>query len=128
VVVNNRKLPGRIHTIMVSKSPLDRNYVNLNGIHVDSNLRDFSHKMVEIVKHFGYKYVSLKRNNVVEGRSWEMAAIHALMKMEGIYTGEIKSFDKKSVTFGAVLGVDVKRRLSKNIISFMDKPTMLIPQ
>lgn len=95
-----------------------RTYKSYKGIHIDSNLRDVSENILHFLKDNDVLFVSLKRNNVVEGRSWEMAAVHGVLGNRGVFTGTLHEYlPKDSAIFGGVPGVDVKRKLSNLLIT-----------
>lgn len=78
---------------------------------MDSNLKDSSATIRKMLKDFGVDYVSLARDNIVEGRSWEMAVSQALLNYDGVYSGTLESYNDTKVVYGPVPGLDVKRKM-----------------
>lgn len=83
----------------------------VHTLNVDVNLREIGNEMVNLLSHKGYNYVSLRRNNIVEGRSWEMAAAMSLFDEMGVYSGTVESVSDSKIEFGPVPGVPIKRLL-----------------
>uniref|UniRef100_A0A2V0RJ17 Uncharacterized protein n=1 Tax=viral metagenome TaxID=1070528 RepID=A0A2V0RJ17_9ZZZZ len=118
ILLNGSLLPGRIHSIVLSDAPLDRNYSHSKGIYIDENLRDIGEPMITLLKDYNVKYLSLKRDNVVVGRSWEMAATQALLGKQGTYSGTVEQYDSSTIRYGHVPGLSTKRILSPNVITY----------
>ena len=64
----------------------------MNGINIDINLRDIGAPIISMLKRHNVKYMSLMRDNVVEGRSWEMAVSMSLLMNSGVYSGEVIAY------------------------------------
>lgn len=113
--------PGRIHTIILSTTPIiNRQYVRREDVKVDSNLRDVGIQLLNFLKDENITYVTLKNNNVVEGKSWEMAAVEASIGNVGTYSGTVEEYDGEMVTYGEVPGLHIKRKLDSNVKSVKD--------
>jgi hypothetical protein len=108
-------IPGRIHTLILSDSPIgNRKYRKVGNMFVDANLRDVEPHMVELLSK--HKFISLKNDNLVTGRSWEMAGYMAAHNSRGVYSGTVE-IENGSVKFGDVPGVDIKRKLYGGLIT-----------
>lgn len=109
-----------LHTIVMSDTPLNRNYRQIKGILIDKNLLDVSDDIISLLKSFNIKYVSLKRDFKVGGRSWEMSATMSLLGRPGCYTGEIEYITDKIIKFGTTPGVDSKRKVNNSVLTALD--------
>lgn len=105
-------IPGRIHEIILTSKPLLREYRQKGSLFVDNNLRNMGSHITSLLQDNGVKFISLRRDNIVEGRSWEMAAAHAIRDRVGVYSGTVDSYVDGVITFGPVPGVAVKKTLS----------------
>jgi hypothetical protein len=115
--------PGLQHTLIVSDAPLDKQYRRINGVDVDENIKDVGTEVIEAMIANNLRYISLRRNVIVEGRSWEMAAAMAIMGVRGVYSGEIvKYVHPNSFLFGPVPAIDIKRKIVKNLITYENLP------
>uniref|UniRef100_A0A2V0RJW0 Uncharacterized protein n=1 Tax=viral metagenome TaxID=1070528 RepID=A0A2V0RJW0_9ZZZZ len=100
----------------MSNSALDRKYRMMNGVAFDTNLRDVGEAITRMLRDYGITHVSLKRDNVVEGRSWEMGAAKSLLGIEDTSTGTVLLYEpNERVTFGPVLGIPTKRYMITNL-------------
>lgn len=124
--VNGRLSPGRIHTLIISNTPLKRAYKRHGNHMFDSNLKDVGTELLTILSKYAPSYVSLRRNNIIEGRSWEMAAIHGFLGVPGIYSGVINHIHRNRIHFGPVMGVGVKRELG-NFLTYENIPSVDFP-
>uniref|UniRef100_A0A2V0RAY9 Uncharacterized protein n=1 Tax=viral metagenome TaxID=1070528 RepID=A0A2V0RAY9_9ZZZZ len=116
--MNGIMKPGRLHCVILSRYPLEKTYSIRGSIHVDHNLRDVSDDMIRLLTDHDVKYVSLLRDNVVEGNSWEMSAAQSLHNVPGVYSGTIIEYiPNKSITYGEVPGLQEKGRIYKELIS-----------
>uniref|UniRef100_A0A2V0RJ69 Uncharacterized protein n=1 Tax=viral metagenome TaxID=1070528 RepID=A0A2V0RJ69_9ZZZZ len=98
--------------------PLNRNYYTKGVIRIDENLRNIGDDILNMMIDNNLKYASLKNNNVVEGRSWEMAAAKSMLNEKGVYSGEVIGYDAAhGPTYGKVPAIHVKRQVYKNVIS-----------
>jgi len=106
-------IPGRIHTVIFSdKAMANRQYRSEGGVFVDVNLRDVEPHMLKMVRK--NTYISLKNDNYVTGRSWEMAGYMALHGVKGeVFSGTVEPIQTTNtatvpsvtiVKFGAVPG------------------------
>jgi len=120
IIKNGVTLTGRIHRLTISDSPLLRKYVPKGNLRVDENLRDVGSHFLAFASKFQPMYLSLMRDNVVEGRSWEMAAAQALLGDEGIYSGTVDGYTGSRVYYGAVPAVETKRILAPHLITAYD--------
>lgn len=121
--------PGRIHTLFFSNKPLnDRRYRKLGSLHVDLNLKDVSLSMASLISET-FKYASLGRDNVVEGRSWEMGAVLCLHGVDAIATGIVESFEKSNkgliIHFGPVPGTKVKEKMTIDLLTNEEIPRLV---
>jgi len=84
--------------------------------------------MLSMMKDYGVKGFVTKPSNLgdIKGDSWEMAAVMGMLGRPGAFTGTLHSYDGKRAIFGPVRGVDVKRTLYDNLISFSDIPSVRI--
>lgn len=94
------------------------------GLNIDRNLKDFGDNILDLMQKKGVNYISLGRDNVVEGRSWEMAAAHAAYGAKGLYSGTVESYQDNKVKFGAVPGLRQKEKLSKELKTVYDIPEL----
>lgn len=116
-------MPGLIHSIVLSMNPINRKYIYNEGIYIDVNIRDVGVDIINAFHDFGIRYVSLRRNVIVEGRSWEMSAAMALLNEEGVYSGVVDMYKPpRHFSFGAVPAVDVKRKLFRKLITYIELP------
>uniref|UniRef100_A0A2V0R9H0 Uncharacterized protein n=1 Tax=viral metagenome TaxID=1070528 RepID=A0A2V0R9H0_9ZZZZ len=116
-------IPGLIHTIIMSTNPIDREYVFYDGIYIDENIKNVGTHIMNAFRDYGIKYVSLKRNVIVEGRSWEMSAAMALLNKDGVYSGVVDMYEPpRRFSFGAVPAIDTKRKLSRKLITHIELP------
>lgn len=113
MILRNGSLePGRIHTLLVSTFPINRTYRKLNGIMVDVNLRNMGLEIARLLSDENFTHLSLKRNNVVEGRSWEMSVTKSILDEKGMYSGVLQAYDGlDNIEYGAVPAIDIKRKL-----------------
>lgn len=118
ISVGDSLLPGRVHTVILSTSPIDRSYVLTDGIYIDKNLRDIGIHITKLLIDYGVRFVSLRRNNVIIGRSWEMAAAQGLLGDTGTYSGTVEEYNSSTIRYGNVPGLSVKRILSPNVVTF----------
>jgi hypothetical protein len=92
----------------------------IGNLKVDVNLRDVSYTIAKLLNRTS-QYLTLKRDNVVEGRSWEMAALLAQEGFNGVSTGELSSSVRipsgVRLTFSPVLGISTKKKMYKNVIT-----------
>jgi len=114
-------MPGRIHTIILGNHPeRNKKYRILRGLYVDVNLKDVSDIMCYLLMRT-HSYVTLLRDNVVEGRSWEMSAVLAQEGFDGVSTGEVSveplATSGNHIRFSEVLGLPTKSTMYKNLIS-----------
>jgi hypothetical protein len=122
IMVHGDLRPGILHAVILTNYSLNRSYRKINNISVDVNLRDIGPELIKLLSQTKYNFVSLKRNVIVEGRSWEMAAVHALHNVNGVFSGTvIKVTDGKSY-FGEVPAVTMKSKIYKNLITSLEVP------
>jgi len=118
VIKRDGKLfPGRLHTIILTTYPLKRNYRQIGRLNVDTNLSDVSINIMNLLTDEGVKFVSLLRDNLVEGRSWEMAASRALLNKGGVYSGTLLAYENERMYYGSVPGITIKRIINENTIT-----------
>jgi hypothetical protein len=110
--------PGRLHTLILSRTPLNRKYTMLDDINVDKNIKDCGHAILQAIREHEFTHVSLLNNNVVYGRSWEMCAAKLLLNVDGVFSGTVESYQHPNIfIFGSVPGISVKKEVYKNIIT-----------
>lgn len=117
LLINGTLEPGRIHTLILSDSSLNKNYKVLHNVCVDENIKNVGKAILKLISAFGYAYLSLKNDNLIEGRSWEMAAAKAIIGEPGTYTGTVEAFDANVITYGPVPGMNIKLKMSSNLVS-----------
>jgi hypothetical protein len=97
-------------------------------VHIDVNLRDVSLAMASLIGG-NFNYATLKRDNVVEGRSWEMGAALCLHNIKAMATGVVESFETfkggKIIHFGPVPGIKVKRTMTINLLTNEEIPRLV---
>jgi hypothetical protein len=104
---------------------LPKSYVKRYGVSVDTGISDISAKVALFLKDYGIRYVTLARDVLVEGNSWEMAAVMAVLAKPGAYSGTVVDYVKNErVTFGPVPGLRAKRKLATNLITMNEIPTI----
>jgi hypothetical protein len=86
------------------------------------NLKDIGATLLNLMRHYNVKYVTLFRDVRMEGRSWEMAAMEALLGNAGVYSGTVDAFEDDRVLYGPVPGLMQKRKLYKFIQNSESKP------
>ena len=69
------------------------------------------------IKEHGYHYLSLKNDNLVVGRSWEMAASKALNDVNGVFSGTLDYTKTGDFMYGHVPEINLKRTLYPNLIT-----------
>lgn len=112
--------------MILSDSPLNRNYRTEHGVFVDKNLRTAENLIMSLIKSSGHRYLSLGYNNVVVGRSWEMAAVNAILNNDGVFSGTLSEIRGGVAHYGPVPGVNLKRSLDKNLITVDEKSSDLL--
>jgi len=126
--INGTLHPGRIHTLILTADPLNRDYIEKGGIYFDKNLKDKGMSIVDFLSDRGVRYASLQRDNTVEGRSWEMAAVLSMCNIKRIASGTVNFYDGKIIRFGAVPGLQIKAKLVENLITNNEIPMLSISQ
>lgn len=107
----------------MSNYPLDRKYRRSKGLMVDTNLKNVGSDVIKLLLDHGITYISLKNDNIVEGRSWEMAAATRVLNKEGAYSGEVSHYKRGShISFGYVPALNVKTSLIKGLKTSHDLP------
>ena len=66
--------------------------------------------MLRMLSKSKIKYVTIRRDLAIEGRSWEMAASKAIQGIRGMFTGTVEAFTGDTVKYGEVPGLDYKER------------------
>jgi hypothetical protein len=125
-MINGRLSAGRKHHLILSADKLDRTYRMVNGVYFDVNLLDVNPLIADILFDFGVRFVSVLRNNRIEGRSWEMSAVCSILGLNGAFSGTVVSKEKDMITFGLVPGLRTKRTLVDNLISSNELPYIAI--
>jgi len=67
----------------------------VQSTHVDSVLADVSDALLSIMVG---KYITTEGSTVTRGHSWEMAAVHSLYDLPGVFTGTLYD-DGQALTF-----------------------------
>jgi hypothetical protein len=125
--INNKLVPGIIHTVILSEVPLARSYKRHAGINVDVNILDVGEFLGQFLTESGFTHVSLLRDVIVEGNSWEMSAVHGALGFNGIYSGSIKDYVlNEYIEFDHVPGLSEKRKLSKSLVTAYERPMLLL--
>lgn len=124
-----KNVPGLIHTIILGDIIANKNYRNVNGVFVDKNIRDVSPQITSLFVARNVTYVSLLRDVVVEGNSWEMAGVRALLDDRDVYSGVIDHITTNDVIhFGAVPAIPIKRKLYEKLKTHVEIPYMSVPR
>lgn len=111
-------IPGRLHALILSTTPLSREYVRIENVMIDKNIRDYGVPILNAIKDRGYTHISLFNDNMVFGRSWEMSAAKLLLDIPGVFSGTVEDYKSPNVfKFGIVPGIDVKKEVYKNVIT-----------
>ena len=96
----------------------------LPGIFLDNNFKDYS-GVQDLMRHYtGDRpiYLTSYRDEVIHGRSWEMSLAMALYGHTGVYTGVISDSTPDAIHFGAIMGLDSKRDVFKNVHTNSEVP------
>lgn len=125
---NGKMIPGRLHGVILSDNDMMRSYRNYKGIYIDNNLKHVGDPIMALLHHYAVRYVSLLRDNIVEGRSWEMAACKSLLNDAGVYSGTVKQFSNGRIEYGIVPGIDIKRLVFGNVITANDVTDEALPR
>lgn len=121
VLINGDRMePGLIHGMFLTTYPMDRAYRKFGNVYFDTNIKDVGGHMVQIFEHYGISHVSLLRNVIVEGRSWEMAAMQCIMGRSGVFSGIIEDVKHGKVMYGAVPGLKIKKMLFEKLITYKE--------
>jgi hypothetical protein len=107
--MNDIKSPGLLHAIACNRSV--RTFI-------DPKFRDVTHAMHELLTYIP-STITKSDDVVINGSSWEMAAVMSLCRKPGVYTGTVEKVEIMPesilVTFGAVPYVYIKDDLSNNL-------------
>lgn len=114
-MINDALLPGMLHYVIISDHPLKRKYTKRGNVYVDSNIHDTGMDILREVYDEGFEYISLLRNVIVKGRSWEMSAYKALHDNDGVYSGTFIGLNGENPEFGDVPGKKIKQQVYKSI-------------
>jgi hypothetical protein len=100
----------------------------MNGLYVDANLKDVRPHMIRLLKSHGVEYLSLKRDNTVEGSSWEMACAMSLNGYDDLFSGVITNITPHKISFGSVPAIHYKKKLRNDLKTYLDVPFVAISQ
>jgi hypothetical protein len=116
MILNGKKHPGLMHTVIISDEPLEgKRYRQYGNVYIDTNLKDFSMNITKAANDHGYRFINTLRNIPIGGRSWEMAAYKALTGEKGVYSGTLEQYNTDGVEFGDVPGKVLKKQVSNNV-------------
>jgi hypothetical protein len=125
--VGSMLYPGLLHSVIISSSPfLNKEYKNYNGVNIDENLNNVGDALVQLGRALNIRYITIKRDLQIEGRSWEMAASKAMQGKVGTYSGTVESFDGSIILYGHVPGIELKRKLSNTLNTYKNDPHDLL--
>lgn len=114
-VIDDLLVPGLVHTVIVSSMPVGKEYKLIQGVSFDVNIADIGPEIIPVLIDSDVRYVSLRRDLRVDGRSWEMAAAMACIGSTGNYTGTVEAYADGVVLFGPVPCIDIKKRVVSNV-------------
>jgi hypothetical protein len=112
--------PGKLIKIIISDvniHPHD-SYDAYGETHIDKNLRTVNAlALIALRKHD--VWITVESNDVIVGRSWEMACIMASWTQPNgqCYTGKVKSVSSNDIVFTHVRGVPIKKLLCTDILT-----------
>lgn len=110
-MVNDVIRPGLLHHVLLGEKVPNKRYRIEGGIQIDINLKDVGATLLNLIRHYNVKYVTLFRDVHMEGRSWEMAAMEALLGNTGVYSGTVDAVENGKVFYGPVPGLLQKRKI-----------------
>lgn len=110
--MNGELIPGRQHTVIITNHPLKRKYVKHANVYIDENIKDVGKALLDELSSENDLYVSLKRDNVVEGRSWEMAAHSAFNGINDVFSGTVDRDVNGTIIYGMVPGKGIKKMVN----------------
>lgn len=112
---------GRMHTLTLSDFPFrGRVYIKRHNVDVDSNLKECGADVLTFLNDMGVRFITLGRDNVVEGRSWEMSVVEAALGGSGVYSGTVERYSIDEIVYGHVPGLAIKKQINPNVISAYD--------
>uniref|UniRef100_A0A2V0RA90 Uncharacterized protein n=1 Tax=viral metagenome TaxID=1070528 RepID=A0A2V0RA90_9ZZZZ len=110
----------------MSNHPLDREYNVRYGLHIDVNVLDIGPAMISLLHETELTFISLHRDVKLEGRSWEMAAALSIIGVETTASGTLEEVSDGVLAFGPVPGIDVKKTLSPNLLTYNELHSIVI--
>jgi hypothetical protein len=103
--------------------------VSGGGYGVKWPLTDISRDMLDLCVRLSVRFSTIC-DEIVVGRSWEMAAIMWLLGRAGVYTGTVDkvsySKDVATVWFGPVNGVGHKKLMAPSLVTCVELPSVQI--
>lgn len=99
-----------MYTLWVSAQPLMGRYSH-RGCYVSTSLVTVGEALRSLLSETPSLYITIHDKNIVEGRSWEMCCVMALVGRSGAYSGTVEKYRDRVIEFGLVPGIAVKRSL-----------------
>lgn len=93
----------------------------------DSSLKMLTQHMRDIATLLGVLKVDVQPDAPIEGRSWEMAFVMCALGFRGTYSGTVKTIETTLIEFGAVPGINHKKKITDNLKTYLDIPNVRIP-
>jgi len=95
-----------------------------SGVRFSQEFKDVRPMFVSLLESMGVNSVECSPTTAFGGHSYEMAVVMCAMNHEGVFSGIVRNWNDKVITFEPALGYNVKKEYLPSLITAYDIPLL----